>query len=98
MEREVVRIINTSGLWTPAIMNGKPVNAYRKQPVTFLTMQDGFNNLSKTPYVLFTKTDNELTIEADKLKTENMEVTISEGSITNTEDGKFMPAFPNREE
>ena len=89
MEQEVVRIMNESGLWTPAMMNGKPVNAYRKQPVTFVTAQEGFDIKSKTPFVLFTKTDNELTIEVDDLKAENMEATISQGSITNNGDGKF---------
>lgn len=90
MEQEVVRIMSESGLWTPAMMNGKPVNAYRKQPVTFVTEQEGFVVKSKTPFVLFTKTDNELTIEVDDLKTENMEVTISQGSITSNGDGKYI--------
>jgi hypothetical protein len=90
MEQEVVRIMSKSGSWTPAIMNGKPVNAYRKQPVTFMTSQDGFNILSKTPYVLFTDTNNELTIEVDDVKVENLEVTISEGSITDNGAGTFI--------
>lgn len=35
MEAEVMRIIRKSPKWVPAIQNGRPVNAYRKQPVTF---------------------------------------------------------------
>ncbi len=35
MEAEVMRIIRKAPLWVPAIQNGRPVNAYRKQPVTF---------------------------------------------------------------
>ncbi len=90
MEREVVRIMKESGAWDPAMMKGKPVKAYRKQPVTFVVEQDGFSIISKTPYVLYTKTDNELTIEVDDLKAENMEVTISEGTIARLGNGNFV--------
>jgi hypothetical protein len=90
MEQEVVRIMKKSPSWTPAIMNGKPVNAYRKQPVTFMAAQEGFNIISKTPYTLVTNTDNELTIEVDDVKAENLEVTISEGNITNNGAGIFV--------
>ena len=90
MEKEVVRIMNKSGLWTPAIQNGKPVNAYRKQPITFMISEDGFKILSKTPYALYPDTDNELIIEVDKVKAENLEAIISEGTITNSGDGKFI--------
>ena len=34
MEEEVLRVIKTT-IWKPAIQNGKIVNAYRRQPVTF---------------------------------------------------------------
>ncbi len=90
MEQEVVRIMKESGLWDPAMMKGKPVKAYRKQPVTFMVEQEGFNIISKTPYVLYTKTDNELTIEVDDLKAENMDVTISEGTIARMGNGNFV--------
>src|SRR4030095_10545824 len=36
MEAEVMRILRKSPPWVPAIQSGKPVRAYRKQPVTFL--------------------------------------------------------------
>lgn len=36
MEKEVMRIINKSPKWNPAIQNGHPVNAYRRQPITFV--------------------------------------------------------------
>jgi hypothetical protein len=90
MEEEVVRIIGKSGSWIPAMQNGKPVKAYRKQPVTFMTSEEGFNILSKTPYVIYAETDNELTIELDDVKAENLEVIISEGTITNMGEGKFI--------
>lgn len=90
MEQEVVRIMNTSGLWTPAFQNGRPVNAYRKQPVTFMVEQEGLAIFTKTPYVLYTDTENELTIRADDVKDENIEVEISQGAIAKNEDGKFI--------
>ncbi len=39
MEEEAVRVIRRSGKWIPAIQNGRPVRAYRKQPVTFLVTE-----------------------------------------------------------
>jgi protein TonB len=35
MEEEAVRVIRKGPKWTPAIQNGRQVNAYRKQPITF---------------------------------------------------------------
>ncbi len=36
MEKEVMRVILLSKSWTPAMQNGRTVNAYRRQPVTFV--------------------------------------------------------------
>ena len=36
MEQEALRVIRNSPNWKSAVQNGKPVNAYRKQPITFL--------------------------------------------------------------
>jgi periplasmic protein TonB len=36
MEEEVIRVIKKSPKWTPATQNGTVVNAYRRQPVTFV--------------------------------------------------------------
>lgn len=36
MEKEVIRIIEKGPAWTPAIQFGRRVNAYRRQPVTFI--------------------------------------------------------------
>lgn len=38
MGTEAIRVIKTSGKWQPAMMNGKPVKAYRKQPITFVVI------------------------------------------------------------
>lgn len=35
IEQEAVRVIKTSGKWKPAMVNGRSVKAYRKQPITF---------------------------------------------------------------
>jgi protein TonB len=35
MEEEAVRVIKKGPAWVPAIQNGRSVNAYRKQPITF---------------------------------------------------------------
>ena len=35
IEAEAVRVMKKSPLWIPAMQNGKPVNAYRRQPITF---------------------------------------------------------------
>ena len=36
MEQEVLRILAKSPEWEPAVQDGKKVNAYRRQPVTFV--------------------------------------------------------------
>jgi len=32
---EAIRVMKKSPLWIPAMQNGRPVNAYRRQPITF---------------------------------------------------------------
>jgi hypothetical protein len=39
MEKEVVRMLKLSPRWKPAFMFGRKVNAYRKQPITFVVAQ-----------------------------------------------------------
>lgn len=39
MEAECVRIIKNGPKWTPAYQNGRPVNAYRRQPITFVVQE-----------------------------------------------------------
>ena len=36
IEQEVIRIIKNGPKWIPAVQYGRNVNAYRRQPVTFL--------------------------------------------------------------
>lgn len=39
MGEEATRVIKKSGKWKPAIQNGYPVKAYRKQPITFQVLE-----------------------------------------------------------
>lgn len=39
MEDEAVRVIKRGPKWVPAIQNGRNVNAYRKQPITFVVQE-----------------------------------------------------------
>ena len=36
MEEEAIKIIKRGPKWTPALQNGQNVNAYRRQPITFI--------------------------------------------------------------
>jgi hypothetical protein len=87
MEKEVIRLIQKSGQWTPAMLNGKPVGAYRKQPVTFDISEEGTDI---TPNVLYAGRDNELTVQIEKVKGNDLRLTISQGTITPKGDGKFI--------
>jgi len=40
MKAEAERVIKLSGKWLPALQNGKPVKAFRKQPITFVYTED----------------------------------------------------------
>jgi periplasmic protein TonB len=40
MEEEAVKIIKKGPNWKPALQNGRNVNAYRKQPITFVVQEE----------------------------------------------------------
>lgn len=40
MEAEAVKIIKKGPKWTPALQNGRNVNAYRRQPITFVVAEN----------------------------------------------------------
>jgi protein TonB len=40
MEAEAVKVIKRGPKWVPAIQNGRNVNAYRKQPITFVVAEE----------------------------------------------------------
>ncbi len=85
MDQEVVRIIQRSGTWTPAYQNKRPVNAYRRQPVTFVVAEDGFTISTKQPYTLFTG-ENMIYVDAGKRNKSNLRLSISDGTISPTDD------------
>lgn len=90
MENEVTRIIKKSGKWNPAIQNGRPVNAYRKQPVTFQVTKEGFNINSQTPYVLYTGVNNEISVETGRIKKDDITLSTTSGTIIPQGDGKYI--------
>lgn len=40
MEEEVIRLLKKAPHWKPAVQEGRVVKAYRKQPVTFVVMEE----------------------------------------------------------
>jgi GldM C-terminal domain/Gram-negative bacterial TonB protein C-terminal len=90
MEEEVMRIIKIGPKWVPAIQDGRKVNAYRNQPVTFLTQADNFDITSKENYVFYTEIENPVTISAGRVKTDDLQVTISQGTIVSKGDGRYV--------
>lgn len=40
MEAEVIRLLRKAPRWNPALQEGRPVKAYRKQPVTFMVIEE----------------------------------------------------------
>lgn len=40
MEAEVIRLLKKAPMWSSAIQDGRPVKAYRKQPVTFMVVEE----------------------------------------------------------
>jgi hypothetical protein len=95
-EEEVIRIMEKSGKWIPAIYNGRAVNAYRIQPITFLVQEDGFEITSKVRYSLVAGVDNEITVSSDKIKAADITATISKGTIIAKGDGKFIVQVPQK--
>ena len=47
METEAIRVLENSPAWSPAMQNGKKVNAYRKQPITFIVEEEKNNSPEK---------------------------------------------------
>jgi protein TonB len=39
MEQEAIRTIKKSGLWTPAVLYGKNVSSYKRQPITWVVSE-----------------------------------------------------------
>jgi gliding motility-associated GldM-like protein/TonB-like protein len=81
MEAEVVRIIKKAEGWSPASIDGKPVKAYRKQPVTFMVEAPGLEVHPEKGNCLYVGVDNRVIITAANAKDKNLRVNISQGEI-----------------
>ena len=90
MEKEVLRVINNSGKWNAGMQNNRFVNSYHIQPISFMLTADGYDITTKTPNVLFTNTDNELIIDAGRVKPQDLKVEINKGAITEKGNGKYI--------
>jgi hypothetical protein len=89
MEQEVIRIIQKGPSWTPASQSNKPVKAYRKQPITFVIEDGDIEIIMDKKYILYTGIDNVIKINVSKVKEEDLEVSLSQGTITPESDGNF---------
>ena len=83
MEEEALRVIKNGPKWLPAIQNGKKVNAYRKQPITFVITGDP-GKVKTVPPV-------------QKEKIEKVDVAINYDNKV-FEKAEIAPAFPGGEE
>lgn len=81
MEQEVIRILKTSTQWIPAKQNERVVRAYRKQPVTFVIEDESIEIVMDEPYTLYIGNDNKIKIKVAKVKTEDLELSLTHGTI-----------------
>lgn len=89
MEQEVIRIIKNGPEWKPARQNGRNVNAYRRQPVTFVVQQEDVDVQSKP--VLGVGAQNIIVINVAKTDDEDVEVSTDNGTIKKTQGaGKYI--------
>ena len=79
MEEEVLRILQISPQWIPAMQNKRTVKAYRKQPVTFVVEQEGFDVITKEKYIFYTGMDNRISFKIDEVKNEDLLLVVSQG-------------------
>lgn len=90
IEDEMLRVITKSGKWAPASQDGKPVRAYRNQPLTFLVESGDFTITSPQPYTLFTNMDNKITVTARKIKPADININVPGGKAIALGEGKFI--------
>ncbi len=89
MEAEVVRVLIKGPKWTPAVQGGRMVKAYRKQPVTFLVQDENIEIVSEKLYVFSTGVSNLVSIKVFKVKDEDLDVSISQGTIERKGGGDY---------
>lgn len=89
MEQEVIRIIRKGPNWVPAMQDGRPVKAYRRQPVTFYVASEDWYKLSTTKIPAGVATLVEIK-GMDFIKDDELEVTVSSGTITRSSEKKYL--------
>jgi len=97
MEEEVIRILKKGPDWLPAQQNGRKVNAYRRQPVTFVVQQDNIKIEAKD--VLGANVQNTISIAVNKVDDEFIEPETDNGTISKAPGaGKYIlvPANPGK--
>lgn len=87
MEQEVIRVIKNGPKWIPAQQNGRMVNAYRMQPITFVVQDQAIDIVSEP--ALQSGTDNRVKVYVAKVKSEDVALVVSNGN------GSVRPAEEN---
>jgi hypothetical protein len=90
MENEAKRCLQSSPPWLPAMQKGKPVKAYRKQPITFIVEDDDIEIQTKLNYTLLANEKNWVTINVRKVKAQNIRISIDGGPLMEGDEGVFM--------
>lgn len=91
MEQEVIRVVTKGPSWIPAMQNGRVVKAYRKQIVTFQVEPSDFEI---STYRIKAGIASRIQLKSDKVKDEDMEVTIAGGTISFEGDGIYTLNVP----
>lgn len=89
MEAEVIRVILKQPKWLPAMQNGRTVKAYRKQPVTF-ALEGEVEIQTKESYILYAGTGNPMKIKVDRVKDEDLDLSLSNGTITRVSESHYV--------
>jgi Gram-negative bacterial TonB protein C-terminal len=89
MEQEAIRVIQASGKWVPAVQNGRPIKAYRRQPISYIIENENFEITTEKPFTLFANTDNIISIKIDNKINNNIEITCKNATITALGNGKY---------
>lgn len=89
MEQEAIRVIQASGKWVPAVQNGRPIKAYRRQPISYIIENESFLITTEKPFTLFANTDNIISIKIDNKINNNIEITCKNATITTLGNGKY---------
>lgn len=95
-----INLLKEGPKWIPAELKGKAVSSYRKQPVTFVVMEDDNKNpLPKDPVIfalkdkmnrLFTGIDNPVTIYTRQPDMQSSNLLVSNGSARKTGPGQYL--------